>query len=206
MKYLLLLLVSFSSFAREPIGPNRYQQLTGIKKNPLAELNNRSHSKGPDQFLVENLSYLPTGGDVLDINSKEGRSALFLASKGYKVTSIQPPSQRSKWPTDSMATGVNWAWTTLKEQWSTKLSYDVIMCFEHLTPKELDKLKSWLKPGGVLIYETPNLRHPDAKSNPADFSKSSDLLALVGKGYTLLKFEDPPFSKEFRSGIILRKD
>lgn len=205
MKYLLLFMISFSSFAREPIGPNRYQQLTGIKKNPLAELSNRSHAKGPDQFLVENLSYLPLGGDVLDINSKEGRSALFLASKGYKVTSIQPPSLRSKWSLDSTA-GVNWAWTTLKEQWSTKLSYDVIMCFEFLTTKELEKLKSWLKPGGVLVYEALNQRHPDAKLNPGHFLKSSDLLGLMTKGHTLLKFEDPPHSKEFRSGIILRKD
>lgn len=205
MKYLLLLLISLSTWAREPISPTRYQQLTGIKKNPLAELSSRSHSKGPDQFLVENFSYLPSSGDVLDINSKEGRSAVFLASKGYKVTSIQPPLQRSKRLHDA-SSGVNWVWTTLKEQGGAKLSYDVIICFEHLTAKELEKIKSWLKPGGVLLYESPNQRHPDAKSNPADFAKASDLLGLVSKGYSLLKFEDPPYSKEFRSGIILRKE
>ena len=205
MKYLVLLLISSSLFAREPISPNRYQQLTGVKKNPLAELSSRTNSKGPDQFLVENFSYLPESGDVMDINSKEGRSAIFLASKGFKVTSIQPPQQRSKWKTDATQ-GVNWVWTTLKDQGSTHLSYDVITCFEHLTPKELEKLKSWLKPGGVLLYQTPNLRHPDAKLNPQAFSPGSELLQLASKGFSLLKFENPPHSKEFRSGIILRKD
>lgn len=201
----LFFVVSLSAWARDPISPNRYQQLTGIKKNPLAELSSRAHSKGPDQFLVENFSYLPSAGDVLDVNSKEGRNAVFLASKGYKVTSIQPPSQRGKRMNDS-SSGVNWVWTTLAEQSGAKLSYDVILCFDHLNTKQLEKLKNWLKPGGVLVYETPNSRHPDAKLNPADFAKGSDLLGIVSKGFTLLKFEDPPNSKEFRSGIILRKD
>lgn len=205
MKWFLLFLVSSHSFARTPIGANRYQQLTGIKKNPLAELGNRTHSKGPDTFLVENSSYLPVQGDVLDINSKEGRSALFLASKGFKVTSIQPVSQRRNWSHDPNH-NVNWVWTTLEEQRSTNLSYDIITCFEHLMPRELEKVKSWLKPGGVLVYQTPNMRHPDAKLNPSEFAKSQELLQLTGKGYTLLKFEDPPHSKEYRSGIILRKD
>lgn len=205
MKYLVVLLISLQAYGREPISPNRYQQLTGIKKNPLAELSSRSHSKGPDQFLVENFSYLPPSGDVMDINSKEGRNAVFLSSKGYKVTSIQPPSQRSKRMHDT-ASGVNWVWTTLKEQQGVKLSYDVIICFEHLSVKELEKLKSWLKPGGVLLYETPSLRHPDAKLQPHHFSKAKDLLSLVTKGFSLLKFQDPPHSKEYRSGIILRKD
>lgn len=205
MRYLFILLMTFSVFAREPISPTRYQQLTGIKKNPLEELSSRSHSKGPDRFLVENFSYLPGGGDVLDINSKEGRSAIFLSSKGYKVTSIQPPSQRLKWSKDSNS-GVNWVWTTLNEQGAIKLSYDVITCFERLSVKEIEKLKSWLKPGGVLLYETPNQRHPDSKINPSQYSKGSDLLQLSTKGFSILKFEDPPHSKEYRSGIILRKD
>lgn len=205
MKYLFFIFISLNAFAREPISPNRYQQLTGVKKNPLAELSSRSNSKGPDQFLVENYAYLPPTGEVMDINSKEGRSAIFLASKGFKVTSLQPPAQRSKWKTDSTQ-GVNWVWATLKDQGSTDLSYDIITCFEHLTLKELEKLKGWLKPGGVLLYETPNLRHPDAKLNPAGFSRGAELLQLASKGYSLLKFQDPPHSKEFRSGIILRKD
>lgn len=205
MKYLVLLFISMGALAREPISPNRYQQLTGIKKNPLSELSSRSHSKGPDQFLVENFSYLPPTGDVMDINSKEGRNAVFLSTKGYKVTSIQPPSQRLKRINDT-SSGVNWVWTTLNQQQGVKLAYDVIICFEHLNIKELEKIKSWLKPGGVLVYETPNLRHPDAKINPAAFYKPKELLSLVTKGYSLLKFEDPPHSKEFRSGIILRKD
>lgn len=205
MKYLLIFFISLSSFAREAIGPNRYQQLTGIKKNPLSDLSSRSKAKGPDLFLVENFAYLPSEGEVMDINSKEGRSALFLASKGFKVTSIQPPSLRNKWSSDA-SLGVNWVWTTLKEQTSTSLSYDVITCFEHLSAREIEKIKSWLKPGGLFIYETANLKHPDAKHNPADYTRGQELLQLASKGFTVLKFQDPPASKDFKSGIILRRD
>lgn len=44
------------------------------------------YGRDPSPFLVRSLPLLPAGGDCLDVAGGEGRNALFLAERGWRVT------------------------------------------------------------------------------------------------------------------------
>ncbi len=73
----------------------------------------------------------------------------------------------------------------------------------------MEKIKTWLKPGGILIYEAYTLRERNKKKrDPLDeetYLKEQELLKLF-PGMRVLKYEEPLHEKEFRSSIILRKE
>src|SRR5687768_2487776 len=96
MKILLLLILSYSAFGRDPISGSRFQQLSGMKvsqdsKTQWYQRYSRPtfiFGKSPAQYLTENYQYIPFEGTVLDMGMGEGRNAVFLAQKGYKVTGV----------------------------------------------------------------------------------------------------------------------
>ena len=73
----------------------------------------------------------------------------------------------------------------------------------------IEKIISWLKPGGILIYEGFQLEQrklASHKSEPKEyFLKSQELLKLFPSDMKILKFEEPVHRKEFTSSIILKK-
>jgi hypothetical protein len=70
-------------------------------------------------------------------------------------------------------------------------------------------MKSWLKPGGILMYEAYTVREMRTKKapeyNPEYYLKEQELLHLFS-GMRVLKYEEPMHEKEFRSSIILQKE
>ena len=96
LKLSLVILFVFNSFAREAISGNRFELLTGVRKSSentgfwdkKYAQNNYVYGKAPAKFLSRNYDYIPAGAKVLDIGMGEGRNAVFLASKGYKVVGI----------------------------------------------------------------------------------------------------------------------
>lgn len=42
----------------------------------------------PNELLVESVGYLPAGGHVVSLGEGEGRNAVFLAARGFRVTAI----------------------------------------------------------------------------------------------------------------------
>ena len=51
-----------------------------------------AYGTDPNDFLVENLAYLPPGGKVLCLADGEGRNSVFLAKKGFQVTAVDASS------------------------------------------------------------------------------------------------------------------
>lgn len=216
----ILLLISLNVFAREPIPGSRFQQLTGLKtaqdsKSQWDERYSRStfiYGKSPVQFLAENYHYIPYEGNVLDLGMGEGRNAVFLAQKGYKVTGIDISSVAVKKAyslAQEFGVKIKGVVASLKEYKIQPGSYDAIICFYFVDRSLVEKMKSWLRPGGIIIFEAFTIREKAAKKKdllPEEhFLKEQELLKLFS-GMRVLKYEEPLHEKEFRSSIILKKE
>lgn len=222
MKFFLLLLFCLSAQAtRDPISGSRFQQLSGVKVSQDSKTQwDQRYSrptfifgKSPAQFLAENYQYIPYEGTVLDMGMGEGRNAVFLAQKGYKVTGVDLSSvavKKSYLLAQEFGVKIKGVVASLKDYKINPGSFDAIICFYWVDRGMVDKIKTWLKPGGILIYEAHNLkeksRDPAKKNEPSDhFLREQELIRLF-PGMRILKFEEPLHEKEFRSSIILMKE
>ena len=222
MKYFLLLIFCLSAHAtRDPISGSRFQQLSGVKVSQDSKTQwDQRYSrptfifgKSPAQFLAENYQYIPYEGTVLDMGMGEGRNAVFLAQKGYKVTGVDLSSiavKKSYLLAQEFGVKIKGVVASLKDYKINPGSFDAIICFYWVDRGMVDKIKTWLKPGGILIYEAHNLkektRDPAKRNEPAEhFLREQELIRLF-PGMRILKFEEPLHEKEFRSSIILMKE
>jgi tellurite methyltransferase len=190
MKTLLLISITFLTFmanAKSPISSTRLNKLSGEISTPFdnktlwdKRYSKRSYvyGKSPAKFLAENFDYLKPESNILDMGMGEGRNAVFLAQKGHKVTGIDISSVAIK-----------------KSQ---------------ILAKEfgVKKIKKWLKPGGILIYEAHTLNEYNLKNSKGDnknyYLKPQELLSMFPQ-MKILKYEEPLHESEYRAGIILKK-
>jgi SAM-dependent methyltransferase len=218
--FFLLLLTQSLWAAREPISGSRFQHLSGVKtaqdsKTQWDEKYSRPtfvYGKSPVQFLAENYQYIPFEGSVLDMGMGEGRNAVFLAQKGYKVTGVDISSvavKKSYLLAQEFGVKIKGVVASLADYKIPPDSFDAIVCFYYVDRSLVEKIKSWLKPGGILIYEAHTIREKGRKQGaPGDedtYLKEQELLKLF-PGMRVLKYEEPLHEKEFRSSIILRKE
>lgn len=215
---LLSLFVSTFTYGREPISGSRFQQLSGVKVSDDSKTQwdqrysrpNFIFGKSAAKFLQENYQYIPYEGTVLDMGMGEGRNAVFLAQKGYKVTGIDISSvavKKAYLLANEFGVKIKGVVASLQDYKIAPNSYDAIICFYYVDRSLLEKIKTWLKPGGVLIYEAYTTREQDLKKKALDdsFLKEQELLRMFS-GMRVLKYEEPLHEKEFRSSIILKKE
>jgi len=223
MKFLtaiIIILLSGFSFGRDPISGNRYQQLSGVKiQGDAKDQWDKRYSrpsfvfgKSPVRFLAENYQYIPFEGTVLDMGMGEGRNAVFLAQKGYRVTGIDISSvavKKAYMLAEEFGVKFKGVVASLNEYKIAPASFDAIICFYYVDRSLIEKMKTWLKPGGILIYEAYTVREMRTKKapeyNPEYYLKEQELLNLFS-GMRVLKYEEPLHEKEFRSSIILMKE
>jgi tellurite methyltransferase len=218
--FILLLILSLPLLAREPISGSRFQQLSGVKiaQDSKTQWDQRYarpnfiFGKTPATFLAENYPYIPFEGTVLDMGMGEGRNAVFLAQKGYKVTGVDISSvavKKSYMLAQEFGVKIKGVVASLQDYKIPPQSFDAIICFYWVDRSVVEKIKSWLKPGGVLIYEAHTIRQKAAKKDDsvddASYLKEQELLRLFS-GMRVLKYEEPLHEKEFRSSIILKKE
>jgi tellurite methyltransferase len=220
MKAFLIVLIfySLSSWSRDPISGSRFQQLTGVKVSQDSKTQwDQRYSrptfifgKTPAKFLAENYQFIPFGSAVLDMGMGEGRNAVFLAQKGYKVTGVDISSvavKKANLLAQEFGVKIKGVVASLEQYKILPNSYDAIICFYYVDRNLIEKMKTWLRPGGILIYEAFTIREKNKAPNDepvAYFLKDQELLHLFD--YRVLKYEEPLHEKEFRSSIILRKD
>lgn len=222
MKIILLFLIALTAHARDPISGSRFQQLSGIKVSQDSKTQwDQRYSrptfifgKSPAQFLAENYQYIPYEGNVLDMGMGEGRNAVFLAQKGYKVTGVDLSSvavKKSYLLAQEFGVKIKGVVASLKDYKISPGTFDAIICFYWVDRGMVEKIKSWLKPGGILIYEAYTLRErerdPGKRADPMNdnYLREQELIKLF-PGMRVLKYEEPLHEKEFRSSIILMKD
>jgi len=215
--FFITTLFSLSLFARDPISGSRFQQLSGVKSQDSKTQWDQRYSrpnfiygKAPAKFLAENYEYIPFEASVLDMGMGEGRNAVFLAQKGYKVTGIDISSvavKKSYLLAQEFGVKIKGVVASLKEYKIAPGSFDAIICFYYVDRSLIDKMRTWLKPGGVLIYEAYTTREKkQGDEGEGDFYLKEQELLKLFPGMRVLKFEEPLHEKEFRSSIILKKE
>ena len=127
----------------------------------------RQWSSGPNALVAELLADLPPG-DAVDLAAGEGRHALWLAGRGWRVTAVdfstvglsrgreQPGAQRVTWVAADVLT-----WT------APEASLDlVLVAYLHLPEQDIDAVLTHavgrLRPGGrllVLGHDVDNIAH-----------------------------------------------
>jgi tellurite methyltransferase len=216
---LMLLTFAWAALARGPLPASRFEHLTGVKMNNDsksawdAKFNrpNFVFGKRPADFLAENYSFLPFEGTVLDMGMGEGRNAVFLAQKGFKVTGVDISSvavKKSNLLAKEFGVKIRGVVASMRDYKISPGSYDAVICFYYVDHSLLEKIRTWLRPGGILIYEAHTLRQRALASHAQDpieyFLREQELLHMF-PGMKVLKFEEPLHQKEFRTSIILQK-
>lgn len=204
--------------ARQGVGPNRLELLSGVKRtkdeksfwDEKFSKNNYVFGKIPAKFLAQNYQYIPPQSTVLDIGMGEGRNAVFLAQKGYVVTGIDISSvaiKKARALASEFGVRINSIATSV-EKFVPEKSFDAIICFYYVDRKVVTKMLSWLKPGGIIIFESHTEKQKGVKGyenyNIEYLLKPGELLTLF-KGAQILKFEEPLHYQEFTSSIIVKK-
>jgi SAM-dependent methyltransferase len=144
-------------------------------------------SAEPNRLVAELLTGLPPG-DAVDLAAGEGRHALWLAGRGWRVTAVdfsavglargqaQPEASRVRWVTADVL-----GWTT--EPASVDL---VLVAYLHLgsgpTVELLSRAVTWLRPGGRLLllgHDVENVERGVGGPQDAAILHSAERLAPV---------------------------
>jgi 2-polyprenyl-3-methyl-5-hydroxy-6-metoxy-1,4-benzoquinol methylase len=134
----------------------------------------------PAQLLRDNIGLLPKG-KALDLAMGEGRNALYLAGQGYTVTGVDRSGAAVR-----KCLHLAKEWGVLVNAMTADLTfysvppeeYDLIINFYYLQRDLIPKIKSGLKPGGMVVFETyteEQVRYGHPR-NPAYLLKSNELL------------------------------
>ena len=134
----------------------------------------------PAQFLQDNIALLPKG-KALDLAMGEGRNALYLASQGYVVTAIdgsEAAVEKCLQLARERGVLINGVVGDLTCYSIPPEEYGLIINFYYLQRDLIPKIKSGLRPGGMVVFETyteeqGRYGHP---KNPAYLLKTNELL------------------------------
>lgn len=216
---LVAIIFSGSVWAKQPVSGNRYELLSGIRKDRNSKTfwdtkyseKRYVYGKAPSSFLARNYTYIPFGGKVLDIGMGEGRNAVFLASKGYKVTGVEISSEairKARMLAREFEVRIDTALTPLEDYKIPANSLDAVICFYFVDKNLSDKFMTWLKPGGIVMFEAFTERQKGVKdfdvNDNGALLKEGELLKLF-PGFRILKYEEPLHERDYRASIILQR-
>lgn len=125
----------------------------------------RLWSATPNQFVADRLSGLEPGTG-LDLASGEGRNAIWLAGRGWKMTAVDFSPVAVERGQEQTA-DVNWVVADVLEWEPESTGFDlVLIAYLHLIPSDFESLLrrvvTWLGPGGELFmigHDRTNIEH-----------------------------------------------
>lgn len=166
----------------------------------------------PARWLVDHAHVLPTTGDALDVASGSGRNAYWLASRGLRtlaidrsaaaITEIRETARGRGLPLRADIVDLE-----TNDARLPAAAYDVIVVVHYLHRALFPALKSALKPGGLLVYETFT-RAQAARgkpTNPAFLLEPGELGRLVAPLEVLFEREGEFEGKMLASVIAARR-
>lgn len=146
----------------------------------------------PSALVLETTANLPSGV-ALDAGMGNGRNAIYLARKGWKVTGIdlsEAAVRRAREEAGRLKVDMDARVGDVEKLVLPRAGYDLILCLytEPLAVRAARKFIDALKPGGLLLIEG---RHIEA-------------LALAPAAYTLTGFHDNQLLNLYQRLRILR--
>lgn len=215
-----LLLASFDDlWARQPIPGTRFEHLSGIRKtSPRSQEEDgfvfhqgEGSQSRTSRFLMKNYEYIPQAAHVLEIGIGEGHNAVFLARKGYNVTGLDRNSTSISKAQDlarEFNVRINTVAESVHDYNAREGSLDGVMIFHYVNKNIQKKILSWLRPGGVLIFEayTDKQRQVEGfeQYDSKFFLKSGELLTMF-PDMKVLKYQEPLHLNDYKASIILKK-
>jgi len=168
------------------------------------------HNQQPSQFLVENIDLLPEGR-ALDLAMGGGRNAVFLARNGYETEGIDI----SRKEVDAALELARKSGVDLKAHMEDlegdihfdEASYYVIVCFNFLHRPLIPKIKSALRTGGMIVYETYIVDQArfGKPRNPSHLLERNELLHMFREFRCLRYREGIIENRKALAGIIAEK-
>lgn len=212
------LLTSLPLLARPPLSGNRFEHLSGVRLSGLrgasvedisTQLRSRDNAS-LSTFLVENHDYISEGAEILEIGITDGKSAVFLARKGHKVTAIDQSSvavRRLQELAREFDVRVNTYVSSIDDFEVEADSFDVIVSFHGQSPSLSPLFQKWLRPEGLLFFEAftsrQQSRMPEGLQSEYYFLPAGQLPDLFGQ-MTLLKYQEPLHLNEFKASAIFK--
>lgn len=127
-----------------------------MSKADATKWNERYRSEAfqsPREFLIEQAAYLPSHGVALDLAMGAGGNAGYLIERGWRVIGADVSEEgvrraKQRWPMIEAAV------IDLESYRWPVSAFDVILNFYYCQRDSWPQLRSMLRPGGVLIFET----------------------------------------------------
>lgn len=140
----------------------------------------KGKDRSPSILLVEYLPIL-SKGKALDIACGEGRNAIYLARHGYDVDAVDISEEALKKGRETAGDlKVNFLAADLEKFRIPEESYDLIINFNYLQRSLINSIKSGLKRGGIVIFETYTVEQQafGKPNNPEFLLKPNELLRM----------------------------
>jgi 2-polyprenyl-3-methyl-5-hydroxy-6-metoxy-1,4-benzoquinol methylase len=191
-----LLGLSVQSWIRIQKSRLAFDRLYGMPKAPFDEK--------PNRLLVRTVENLPPG-EALDIAAGQGRNAVYLARKGWRVTAFdisakglaiaEQSARRSSVPlTAARSTAQDFDYG--HGRWDLVALIYAPIPYED--PQLLARIRDSIKPGGLIVVDTPVLMHqPKHKSPrvPGDLDKGE--LPSLFPGFDVLQYTEAEEATEW---------
>jgi SAM-dependent methyltransferase len=160
----------------------------------------------PSPFVVEHEALLPPG-IVLDVAAGTGRNAAFLAERGRRVVAVDGARSALE-AVRRRAPAVAVARMDLDRPGIRRHSVDAIVCVNFLDRRLFAEMREWVRPGGVLVYDTFSIDQRDIghPRNPDYLLRHGELLELVRGDYRVLRSREGEVvengTRSFRAGVV----
>lgn len=195
---------------------NYFQKLTGDNSDSDKSRWDKMYSKHkgyvfgkePAAYLVEVLPIIPKG-KALDLAMGEGRNAIYLAKKGFKVDGVdisEVAIRKARRLALEQGVRVKSIVADLNKYQVESETYDVILDFYFLNRELIAQIKKGLKKGGVVVFENYTMAHLkyDKAQNKAYLLNAGELKELF-KDFEIIKYREIDNGKAALASIVARK-
>ena len=161
-------------------------------------------------FLRREIGGLGSSGEALDLAMGEGRNALFLAERGFRVTGVDASStavQRARGLASERGLTLHavvadvTCWPFRQHRWS------LVVNVRFLSRELLRRTADLLHPGGVFLMENLSVDHPGiadfGPTDPEKLLRPNEALGLLS-GLRIVYYEDRVFDEDGRRAALVR--
>ena len=148
----------------------------------------------PSRFLLDNIDLLPLGR-ALDVAMGNGRNAIYLAKMGFTVEGVDNSREAVEEALAQAHEDGVFIQTRIEDlekiPYIDEDAYDLVICFNYLQRSLMPQMKNWVKPGGMLVYETFNIDQVRfGKPHNSDYLLRHNELLCIFRDFHVLRYRE----------------